>query len=420
MATRTISNTGGNYNATGTWVEAVVPTSADDVVSTATSGQLTVNVAAAARSIDLTTYTNTVTINAAWNISGSIVTNTFGSGMSFAGTVGITFTNPSTILQNTTSRIPNLTLTTGTKTLSTNMYCVNFINSTGIINGNNIYISGNLGTPGASIAAGASGTTKYILDGSGSITFATSGNAVEMNTTGTYSTYGQGLCMVSQVGTIPSFILTAGNIVTFNIILGKQTTSADNYLLDLSKKITGVYYVSQAVGSGAQSNMNITLSKPLITDVFAPYIVERPYTTDNTETIVNILGNGLSASTFYSFPAFRTTSSAVTTPPTYLFKSATIKLNSDFTHNIGSFQLIGGGYPSNPIISSITASSPASINLISKTASQIINYDFTDINATGQQVVAINGTLTRTTNVTNVYPTGGGGGVAGGSFTFVN
>lgn len=61
MATRTISNAGGNWNATGTWVEGVVPTAADDVVATATSGQLTLNVNGACRSIDFTNYVNTFT-----------------------------------------------------------------------------------------------------------------------------------------------------------------------------------------------------------------------------------------------------------------------------------------------------------------------------------------------------------------------
>ena len=64
MATRTIANGGGNWNATGTWVEGVVPTASDDVVATATSGALTINVAAACRSINLTNYVSTLTHNA--------------------------------------------------------------------------------------------------------------------------------------------------------------------------------------------------------------------------------------------------------------------------------------------------------------------------------------------------------------------
>ncbi|OGZ63144.1 MAG: hypothetical protein A2639_03020 [Candidatus Staskawiczbacteria bacterium RIFCSPHIGHO2_01_FULL_34_27] len=60
-ATRTIADGGGNWNSTGTWVEGAVPTSADDVVATATSGNLTINAAATARSFDLTGYVRTVT-----------------------------------------------------------------------------------------------------------------------------------------------------------------------------------------------------------------------------------------------------------------------------------------------------------------------------------------------------------------------
>lgn len=64
MATRTISTLGGNWNATTAWVEGAVPTAADDVVATATSGNLTINVGAACRSIDLSSYLAILTHNA--------------------------------------------------------------------------------------------------------------------------------------------------------------------------------------------------------------------------------------------------------------------------------------------------------------------------------------------------------------------
>ena len=63
MATRTVANGGGNWGTTSTWVEGAVPTSADDVVFTATSGQLTINVTASCKSINFTNYTNTFTIS---------------------------------------------------------------------------------------------------------------------------------------------------------------------------------------------------------------------------------------------------------------------------------------------------------------------------------------------------------------------
>ena len=61
MATRTIKSTGGNWSAAGTWVEGAVPTAADDVVATATSGNLVLNTTGlVCRSLDLNLYTATL------------------------------------------------------------------------------------------------------------------------------------------------------------------------------------------------------------------------------------------------------------------------------------------------------------------------------------------------------------------------
>ena len=70
MATRTIADAGGNYSDNATWVEGAAPTAADDVVATATSGDLTINATAAARSVDFTDYVGTLTHTAAvvWTI----------------------------------------------------------------------------------------------------------------------------------------------------------------------------------------------------------------------------------------------------------------------------------------------------------------------------------------------------------------
>jgi hypothetical protein len=63
MAIRTISNAGGNWNSTSTWVEGIVPGGLDDVVATATSGNLTVTAAASAKSINFTNYVGTFKVN---------------------------------------------------------------------------------------------------------------------------------------------------------------------------------------------------------------------------------------------------------------------------------------------------------------------------------------------------------------------
>jgi len=54
MAVITVSNTGGNYNATGTWVGGVIPLTTDTIAFTATSGNLTINVASTCAGINLT------------------------------------------------------------------------------------------------------------------------------------------------------------------------------------------------------------------------------------------------------------------------------------------------------------------------------------------------------------------------------
>lgn len=426
MATRTISNIGGNYNLASAWVEAAVPTSADDVVSTATSGQLTVNVASAARSINLSSYTNTLTMNANLTVSGSGVTNTLGASMNFAGTAGtLIFTSAQTFVQNTTNRIPRLGFTgTSVRNLSTNMYCVDFQPTTlasATLNGNNIYVSRNLGVAQASLAQsdGIIGTTKIIADGSGWVSFVSNSSPIEVNTTGTYSTVGIGLFLASPTGLTSSFTWTAGNVGQFSVIMYKTSNAADNYLLDIKRKITSVYILNTAINStAANRRLNINLLSTLNVDYFGCWNVARAFTTDNSAADVRIIGSGLSASELQLIPINRTTSdTAALTTNNLVFKGPDLKLNSDFTHNIGRIMAIGGGLPSRPLISSITASSVASINLASKITSQILDYNFQDINATGDQIVAIGGTISNTTNVTTTYPSGGG--VAGGSFTFV-
>lgn len=112
MATRTIANGGGNWNTTGTWVEGAVPTSADDVVATATSGNLTINTpSAACRSFDMTGYVGTLTHNAG-------ITLTVGDGTTghFKLVAGMTYapTNQPIVFASTTT---GNQVTTAAKTL---------------------------------------------------------------------------------------------------------------------------------------------------------------------------------------------------------------------------------------------------------------------------------------------------------------
>jgi len=58
---KSISNAGGNWSSSSTWSDGIVPTSADDIIATATSGDLTIDTDAVCRSLDLTSYTATLT-----------------------------------------------------------------------------------------------------------------------------------------------------------------------------------------------------------------------------------------------------------------------------------------------------------------------------------------------------------------------
>jgi hypothetical protein len=435
MATRTISDLGGNYNATATWVEGVVPTSADDVVATATSGQLTVNVSSAARSIDLTLYTNTLTLNNNWTLNVTGLTHTFGTGMDFASTsdtARIIFALNATLVQNTTNRIPGLRFSgSTTKTLSTNIYCRHFDTSSSnaaTANGNILYSNGDFGnTTGFTSNGRLQGTTKFILDGSGRIS-QTINAEVEIDTTGTYSTNYQGVTLGSLTSTAQDPILNIiqGNLTDeFFVMITKCTTGTQDVTISSSVKIPNIFIYNQLTNSNTLANrtLNITLiptvffdtSTPIAIENFSTLNVPRFGTSDDGVPIVNIFG-GLSASNVYLMPSTRTHSSTSVFETTY--KSIDLRLNSDVTHKIGNLMAVGGFIDDRPTISSITASVPCTINLANKEGSQIINYDFTDVIAGEDEIVAINGTLTGTTNITNVYPSGGGS--SGGAWTFVS
>ena len=88
MATRTISTTGGNWNATTAWAEAAVPVNGDDIRATSTSGNLVVNVTTAnLNSFDLTGYLGTI------SSSGGTIEIAPATG---AGTVAFKFAGPTT------------------------------------------------------------------------------------------------------------------------------------------------------------------------------------------------------------------------------------------------------------------------------------------------------------------------------------
>lgn len=116
MATITASPTGGNWNATAAWVGGVVPGAGDDVLLTATSGNMTINVASSVLSLDCTGYTGTLTHAAAVTFTVAGLKLLLVAGMTY--TLGSATTSAITF----TSTAGTCLITSGGKTLGNQTY----------------------------------------------------------------------------------------------------------------------------------------------------------------------------------------------------------------------------------------------------------------------------------------------------------
>lgn len=399
MAIRTISNTGGNYNATASWVEGIVPTSADDVVATATSGQLTVNVASAASTFNFTNYTNTLTMNALWTVSGT-GTSTFVAAMTISGSSNISLTGAGSTIVTNGKLIPNLSIS-GNKTLSDTLNVTNIVFSAGsILTGNSINCSGSFNS---SINA-LSGTTTITLSGTGTLTAGNVANALTINSTGTItgSNIGIGLAtngtMSYIAGTLSSVRIKAvGTPVTIT-----QTTGP-SYFETLDAIAVTNTQVINIFGTVKSNYMNINLQGT---------------STGTTQ----ISGTGaLNVIDAYITP-FTTNSSG-----SIQYKPNNLQLHSNATHSFTTLS----SFAYSSITSNTTLSGTAStisaltgtvnINVSNSENSYLTNVNFTNVNASAGQTIYVrgNGSLSGTTNITKTtnIPSAT---IAGGSWTFVN
>lgn len=166
MALRTVSNTGGNWNATAAWVGGVVPVAGDTVDFTATSGNLVVNVSTALLAgINFTNYVGVITFNSYLNVQGGFNLGT-GGYTQIGSSNGVTFNGTSNITCNGVI-CPFTLILSGTITLNDDLYFSNYFTASGVattINNFNIYcMSGTLDG-----AANISGTSTFYFKGNSS------------------------------------------------------------------------------------------------------------------------------------------------------------------------------------------------------------------------------------------------------------
>jgi len=219
MATRTISNTGGNFNSTSTWVESAVPTSADTVVATSTSGQLTVNVASSAGALILTAYTNTLTMSSTLSVYGNI---TLGSGMTIAGSSSLNLVSSAcTFTSNSKTWTTPITFPSISSTITLNgdltvTGLITFPNvvTTTTINGSNLNINGSLTHNNGNTVQG---TSQFIFGGTG--TFTSNANDYYINNPLTINTTGATTFAGSVIYLGGNFAYSSGtvNVGTTNI-----------------------------------------------------------------------------------------------------------------------------------------------------------------------------------------------------------
>ena len=411
MATRTISNAGGNYNSTATWVEGIVPTSADDIVATATSGQLTVNVASAAASFNFTNYTNTLTVNALWTVAGTSKTQTFVSGMTIAGTNYIYLNSATTIVTNGLT-IPNLRFGTGNKTLNDNLNTVNFWCITGIsIIGTRTWNnSGDWLGNGITVVVGTDITLN--LTGTGTITgMSVQFDTVNINTSGTLTLvlgYGVAIWIKSPANNQPAKFNYISGTITGDTVLRMEPGTHANSLFYLD--VAGINW-KQVVCSNVSVSVNlheITLLSDLNFDKLnLGVLISSSINTAFKYRITGpgrLVGGKVNYNTAYGLPLLTTL-------------KPNLELGSTASHVVEQLYAFcdDGEFGS---ISSQTASTTAYFGVTS--TQSIANIDFTDIDASAGPISVFRSNLTRTTAITNYNTLSGGGGVSGGSWTFVN
>ena len=148
MAVRTVSNTGGNWNATTTWVGGVVPLNADTVDFTATSGNLVVNVLTnILAGIDFTNYVGTITFNNNIRLNNASLNLGTGGYTQIGSLYGVAFFGTSNITCNGVI-CPFTLILSGNITLNDDLYFSNYFTggatATTIFNFNIYCMSGTL------------------------------------------------------------------------------------------------------------------------------------------------------------------------------------------------------------------------------------------------------------------------------------
>lgn len=444
MAVITISNTGGNFNATTTWVGGVVPAVVDSIIATSTSGNLTINVPSVVVGADFTNYTGTLTMTSSLTTSGAVV---FPSTMTFAGTADFIFNGTQTINSVSSVRVPSVRFTSvnTTKTITGILKCTDFIkvNQNVSSNGGTVSIT-NWRTTQQTGQGRLFGTSVLSFDDevcswiSGAYDVAVMNNPIVINTPGTFSIIGSqsypGMINISYSGSRFTHIqgaITGDKNLRINPGSGGGTTNNTISTLDLASFGTWSSIYIMDGGTGNTNFHQITLNSDLRFDEMFFSTSANPsdqsYGGNLNRNIIRFTGPGrlkggyITSGTALSNAPF--IGAAPVNPNNIVYLRPRILLTPGTpAHTLTGIRVSGMSYnygttASSAIIQSATAGTTAFLNV--SDGGYTINVDYRDINASGGSV--INNYLGSQQNCINIATASfGGGGSSGGSFTFVN
>lgn len=341
----------GDYNSTTNWSDSdggssgsSVPGSADDVFLTATSGDgtLTVNVASAAKSIDCTGFTGTLTLGANLTVSGSI---TLVSGMTFTPSTYTVLVKATGTLTSGGKEFYALTIDSvsgaNTTTLGDNVTVNNTLTvgdtsgNTTTLNGNTLIAKGDVTKPASSYTV--TGTTTIQINGSGNQTisfFASTDNypirnPIEFKSTGGTVTFASGTHRIAGTttntsGTIDLTTNTTTVIYRADLVGNISAGGLTYYTLDfrcgngntitLTGDITinNLLTINATAGNGTYNGYNLNVKKDFTLTASGYNTVGTTVLNVNSASGDQTLTFNTNASTAYGFGLSTTINSAGT------------------------------------------------------------------------------------------------------------
>lgn len=381
MPTRTISNTGGNWNSTGTWVEGVVPTNLDDVVATATSGNLTVTATAAALSVNFTNYVGTFTVNSGITLTvGGAFTMVAGMTIGAASTGTLIFTATSTLTSGGKVWPGNMTLSiaaartftlSGAWEVTGNFSVLTSTTATATLNSSTLTVRGNvtLGQANANSAA-LIGTTNLILatTTTQTLTTLTTGtgfnsllNPITINASGTVT-----ISTPTTKLAFGGFTYTAGTVVT----TGSTVRWAGSYTL----AVNGITWDAVQFGT---TSVTITLSQNFNVSGTLTFTNNVNFQGSNTINFsgTSITQTGLTNDFVYATPFAGACTLSITEtctisqgaqdfriPITINAPGKTVTFSTSFRHNQGTFTLTAGSVSMSSALTWTTATNATTYN----------------------------------------------------------